>query len=141
MKKLAILLPLVLSGCVQVGHYQGIVKTPPPESLRGYWQNINSHGLVSKQATGSLIIDAEGNTLDCRQWQRVIVKPGKVALLSHRYVNVNQALRVMPLKLEREILYYDGMQLKKVTQLTTECQSALEANTNRLASDIVTPSN
>lgn len=127
MKKWMLLGALTLTGCAQITQYQQAVKTPAPASLQGYWQtNGPQRGLISDRATANLIITAEGDTLDCRQWQRVIAKPGKLTLLSGQYVNVNKQLRVMPLELEGDELHYDKLTLKKVTQPTVECQQALE---------------
>ncbi|QHM75115.1 hypothetical protein C7M52_01064 [Mixta theicola] len=127
MKKWMLLGALALTGCAQITQYQQAVKTPAPASLQGYWQTSGPQsGLVSDQAIGSLIISAQGDTLDCRQWQRVIAKPGKLTLLNGQYVNVNKQLRVMPLELEGEVLHYDKLKLKKVDRPTLECQQALE---------------
>ena len=127
MKKWMLLGALALTGCAQINHYQQAVKTPAPANLQGYWQTTGpQRGLISDRAMGSLIITAAGDTLDCRQWQRVIAKPGKLTLLNGEYVNVNKQLRVMPLELEGSELHYDKLTLKKVDQPTVECQQALE---------------
>ncbi|OON40569.1 hypothetical protein BTJ39_09205 [Izhakiella australiensis] len=116
---------MLLSGCVQLTNYASAVKTPPPAALVGNWQTFGPQsGLVSDEAIGSLLIDAEGNTLDCRQWQRVIAKPGKVSRIDGELVNVNQQLRVMPLKLEGNELHYDDLVMRKVNKPTLECQQA-----------------
>ncbi|MBD8213358.1 lipoprotein YedD [Erwinia persicina] len=117
---------LTLSGCAQLADYASAVKTPPPATLVGNWQTFGPQsGLVSDQAQASLIITAEGDTLDCRQWQRVIAKPGKVTFFNGEWVNVNQQLRVMPLALEGTELHYDKLVMQKVAQPTAECQKAL----------------
>ncbi|GLR11018.1 hypothetical protein COO59_15890 [Mixta theicola] len=127
MKKWMLLGALALTGCTQINQYQQAVKTPAPANLQGYWQTTGpQHGLISDRALGSLIITAEGDTLDCRQWQRVIAKPGKLTLLNGEYVNVNKQLRVMPLELDGNELRYDKLTLKKMDQPTIECQQALE---------------
>lgn len=118
---------LSLSGCAQLPDYASAVKTPPPAGLVGNWQTFGPQsGLVSDQAKASLIITAEGDTLDCRQWQRVIAKPGKVTHFNGQWVNVNNAVRVMPLEQEGTELHYDKLVLQKVGQPTAECQKALE---------------
>ncbi|WP_380178894.1 lipoprotein YedD [Kalamiella sp. sgz302252] len=118
---------IALSGCAQIPNYQSAVKTPPPASLVGNWQTFGPQkGLVSKEATASLIITAQGDTLDCRQWQRVIAKPGKITQFSGDWVNVNNEVRVMPLELEGDKLHYDKLVLQKVQQPTAECQQALK---------------
>lgn len=127
MKKWMLLGALALTGCAQINQYQQAVKTPAPANLQGYWQTTGpQRGLISDRAMGSLIISAEGDTLDCRQWQRVIAKPGKLTLLNGKYVNVNKQLRVMPLELDGDELHYDKLTLKRVEQPTLECQQALE---------------
>lgn len=119
---------LLLSGCAQITHYEDVIKTPPPASLVGNWQTLGpQRGLVDERATGSLIIGAQGDTLDCRQWLRVIVRPGKLTLQDDVWVNVTRQLRVMPVKLAAGRLYYDGLVLQKVTAPAPACQQALVA--------------
>lgn len=127
MKKWIVLAAVALSRCAQINSYSDAVKTPAPAALQGNWQTVGPQSkLISGQALGSLIITADGDTLDCRQWQRVIAKPGKLTRLSDRWVNVNRQSRVMPLVLENGELQYDGLRLRKVEQPTVECQQALE---------------
>lgn len=118
---------VTLAGCADIPNYQSAVKTPPPANLAGNWQSMGPQkGLVSKEAIASLMITAEGDTLDCRQWQRVIAKPGKVTQLDGDWVNVTNQVRVMPLELEGTQLHYDKLVLQKVQQPTAECQQALD---------------
>lgn len=118
---------VTLSGCAQLPDYASAVKTPPPAALVGNWQTFGPQkGLVSNEAKASLMISKEGDTLDCRQWQRVIAKPGKVTQFDGKWVNVNNQMRVMPLKLEGSELHYDKLVLQKVAQPTAECQKALD---------------
>ncbi|MEW5289922.1 MULTISPECIES: lipoprotein YedD [Erwinia] len=129
MKKwmLAAAVAVVLSGCARIPNYQSAVKTPPPVDLVGNWQSMGPQkGLVSKEATASLFISASGDTLDCRQWQRVIAKPGKVTQFSGDWVNVNNEGRVMTLALSGRELHYDKLVLQRVGQLTPACQDALK---------------
>lgn len=120
----------LLSGCAQLESYTSAVKTPPPAELAGYWQTTGPQkGLVSPEARASLIIMADGNTLDCRQWQRVIAKPGKLTQLGGDWVNINNQSRAMDLELEGGKLHYDKLTLSRTQQLTAECQQAL----NRLS--------
>ncbi len=126
MKKWILAGTVALAGCVQIPNYQGAVKTPPPANLVGNWQTMGPQkGLVSKDAVASLIITAQGDTLDCREWQRVIAKPGKVTLLSGDWVNVNNEVRVMPLELDGNEMHYDKLVLQRVHQPTPGCQNAL----------------
>lgn len=126
----------VLSGCAQLEDYASAVKTPPPAALVGNWQTMGPQkGLVSPDARASLIITASGDTLDCRQWQRVIAKPGKITLLGGDWTNVNDQSRVMPLELEGSELHYDKLTLSKVNQPTAECQQALSRLFNPAGED------
>lgn len=128
MKKwmLAAAAALVLSGCARIPNYQSAVKTPPPASMVGNWQTFGPQsGLINKEAVASLIINAAGDTLDCRQWQRVIAKQGKVTQFSGDWVNVNSEARVMTLDLQGTALHYDKLVLQRVNQPTPECQDAL----------------
>lgn len=125
MKKWIVVAALALSGCAQINDYEEAVKTPAPAQLEGNWQTVNASGLINDRAIGSLIISAQGDTLDCRQWQRVIAKPGKLTRLNGDYVNVTRQLRVMPLELETGELHYDDLVLRKVDKPTLECQQAL----------------
>lgn len=128
MKKWIVFCAVALSGCTQITNYDQAVKTPAPVTLQGSWQSVGPQsGLISDQAVASLLITAEGDTLDCRQWQRVIAKPGKLTVLDDDYVNVNKQLRVMPLELEGTTLHYDGLKLRKMDHPTAECQQALDA--------------
>jgi hypothetical protein len=127
MKKWMVLAALALSGCAQINNYETAVKTPAPAELQGYWQTVGpQRKLISDQAMGSLIIGAQGDTLDCRQWQRVIAKPGKLTRLDDQWVNVTRLVRVMPLRLNNGELRYDGLRMRKVDRPTVECQQALK---------------
>jgi len=127
MKKWMLIATLALGGCAQINDYENAVQTPAPANLQGNWQTVGPQsGLISGQATGSIIINADGSTLDCRQWQRVIAKPGKLTRLNGNYVNVTRQLRVMPLDVDNGELSYDGLTLRKVARPTVECQQALE---------------
>lgn len=127
MKKWMLIAALALSGCAQINDYENAVQTPAPADLQGDWQTVGPQSsLLSGQAIASLIINADGSTLDCRQWMRVIAKPGKLTRLNGDYVNVTRRIRVMPLVVDNSELNYDGLTLRKVASPTTECQQALE---------------
>lgn len=128
MKKIAIIGALLaLSGCVQVDNYQDVVKHPVPASLAGYWQTKGPQSkLVSPEAIASLVVTPLGDTLDCRQWQRVIAVPGKVMLRSDDFYNVTSKLDIYSLERDGSLLEYDGMTLERVTRPTVECADALE---------------
>jgi len=127
MKKWMLIAALALGGCAQINDYENAVQTPAPAELQGNWQTVGPQsGLVSDQAIGSLLITAEGTTLDCRQWQRVIAKPGKLTRLNGDYVNVTRQMRVMPLNVDNGELEYDGLTLRKVERPTLECQQAMK---------------
>ncbi|KDA93408.1 lipoprotein YedD [Pantoea agglomerans] len=127
MKKWMLIAALALSGCAQINDYENAVQTPAPADLQGTWQTVGPQSsLISDKAIASVIINADGSTLDCRQWMRVIAKPGKLTRLSGDYVNVTRQVRVMPLVVENGELSYDRMILRKVARPTVECQQALE---------------
>ncbi len=90
---------LTLAGCVQVDNYQEVIKHPVPSQLAGYWQSKGPQSaMVSPEAIATLVVTPEGDTLDCRQWQRVIAVPGKIMLRSDDYYNVTRKLDVYPLE-------------------------------------------
>ena len=127
MKKWMLIAALALSGCAQINDYENAVQTPAPADLQGTWQTVGPQSsLISDKAIASVIINADGSTLDCRQWMRVIAKPGKLTRLSGDYVNVTRQVRVMPLVVENGELSYDRMTLRKVARPTVECHQALE---------------
>lgn len=127
MKKWMLIAALALSGCAQINDYENAVQTPAPAELQGTWQTVGPQSsLISDKAIASVIINADGSTLDCRQWMRVIAKPGKLTRLSGDYVNVTRQMRVMPLVVENGELSYDRMTLRKVARPTVECQQALD---------------
>ncbi|MCX3309275.1 lipoprotein [Pantoea vagans] len=127
MKKWMLIAALALSGCAQINDYENAVQTPAPAELQGNWQTVGPQSnLISGQAMASLIINADGSTLDCRQWMRVIAKPGKLTRLNGDYINVTRRIRVMPLVVDNSELNYDGLTLRKVARPTVECQQALE---------------
>jgi hypothetical protein len=130
MKKIAIAGALLaLTGCVQVDNYQDVIKHPVPEHLAGYWQSKGPQSkLVSPEAIATLVVTEEGDTLDCRQWQRVLAVPGKIMLRSDQYYNVTSKLDIYPLEREGSTLEYDGMELQKVDRPTVECADYLSKN-------------
>ena len=74
---------------------------------------------------GSLIVTRDGDTLDCRQWQRVIAVPGKLMLRDADVYNVTDKLDVYAVKRDGNTLKYDGMTLQRVERPTVECAAAL----------------
>lgn len=130
MKKVALVGALLaLTGCVRVDDYTAVVKTPAPVELAGYWQSAGPQSaLVSPEAVASLIITREGDTLDCRQWQRVIARPGKLTLRGDDLYNVTAVLDVYRIKQESAKLNYDGMTFTRVEKPTAECTAFLLKN-------------
>ncbi len=90
MKKLAIAGALMLlAGCAEVENYNNVVKNPRAGLAGGLLADQRAATcVVSPEAIGSLIVTKEGDTLDCRQWQRVIAVPGKLTLMSDDLTNV-----------------------------------------------------
>lgn len=130
MKKIVMVGALMaLTGCVQVDNYQDVVKHPVPADLAGYWQSKGPQSkMVSPQAIATLVVTKEGDTLDCRQWQRVVAVPGKIMLRSDDFYNVTRKLDVYQLDREGNTLEYDGMELQRVDRLTVECAQYLTKN-------------
>ncbi|NDJ58096.1 lipoprotein [Enterobacteriaceae bacterium 4M9] len=128
MKKILTILALLgLSGCVQVDKYSEVVKSPAPANLAGYWQSQGPQSeLVSPQAIASLIVTPEGDTLDCRQWQRVIALPGKLMVRDGDWYNVTVKREVYSAKVNADTLEYAGMTLKRVERPTAECADWLD---------------
>ncbi|MTH48016.1 lipoprotein YedD [Intestinirhabdus alba] len=128
MKKLAIAgALLVLAGCAEVDNYDAVVKTPAPAGLVGYWQTQGpQRKLVSPEAIASLVVTREGDTLDCRQWQRVIALPGKLTTMSGDLTNVTVRRELYGVEREGNTLEYDGMTLRRVAQPTVACAAVLE---------------
>ena len=129
MKKWIVLAAVALSGCAQINSYSDAVKTPAPAALQGNWQTVGPQSkLISGQALGSLIITADGDTLDCRQWQRVIALPGKLMKRSDDYYNVTSKLEIYSMERDGAELEYAGMTLHRVDRPTQECADYLAAN-------------
>jgi hypothetical protein len=83
---------------------------------------------VSPEAIATLVVTEQGDTLDCRQWQRVIAVPGKIMLRSDDYYNVTSKLDIYPLERDGNTLEYDGMELQRVDRPTVECADYLTKN-------------
>ncbi|NTX71710.1 lipoprotein [Lelliottia amnigena] len=130
MKKIVMVGALMaLTGCVQVDNYQDVVKHPVPADLAGYWQSKGPQSkMVSPQAIATLVVTKEGDTLDCRQWQRVVAVPGKIMQRSDDFYNVTRKLDVYQLEREGNTLEYDGMELQRVDRPTVECAQYLTKN-------------
>lgn len=130
MKKIVMVGALMaLTGCVQVDNYQDVVKHPVPAHLAGYWQSKGPQSkMVSPQAIATLVVTEEGDTLDCRQWQRVVAVPGKIMLRSDDFYNVTRKLDVYQLEREGNTLEYDGIELQRVDRPTVECAQYLTKN-------------
>lgn len=130
MKKIAILGALLaLSGCVQVDNYNNVVKAPAPDNLVGYWQSEGPQSaMVSPEAIATLVVTKAGDTLDCRQWQRVIARPGKLMLHGEDYYNVTVRRDVYGIDRDNGRLDYDRMTLKRVDRPTQACADYLKKN-------------
>ncbi|MCT4712165.1 lipoprotein [Enterobacteriaceae bacterium H11S18] len=128
MKKVAGLVALLaLSGCVQVDDYREVVKAPAPAGFAGYWQSEGPQSeMVSPEAIATLVVTPQGDTLDCRQWQRVIAVPGRLTLRSGTLYNVTNKREIYDIEREGDRLEYAGMTLKRVDRLTQECADYLD---------------
>ncbi|MTD39287.1 lipoprotein [Erwinia sp. CPCC 100877] len=127
MKQLLLSLALVaLSGCVQVDNYNEVVKYPAPAGMAGYWQSLEPQSeMVSQEAVASLVVTPEGDTLECRQWQRLIALPGKLMQHSDALYNVTIKREVYGIERHGDTLEYAGMTLHRVERLTDECADYL----------------
>lgn len=79
---------------------------------------------MSPDAIASLIVTKNGDTTDCRQWQRVIATPGKLMQRDDQVYNVTSVLDVYPVERSGNTLQYDRMTLTRVDRLTAECEQA-----------------
>ena len=103
------------------------MKTPAPAGLEGYWQSKGpQRSLVSPEAIASLVVTKEGDTLDCRQWQRVIALPGTLTMISGDLTNVTVKRELDEIEREGNTLEYNGMTLQRVDRPTQECADALK---------------
>ncbi|WP_435953077.1 lipoprotein YedD [Dryocola sp. BD626] len=130
MKKFAMLAALLaLSGCVQVDDFGQVVKAPAPAGLAGYWQSEGPQSeMVSPEAIATLVVTPQGDTLDCRQWQRVIALPGKLMVRSGSLYNVTQKRDIYDVERDGDRLEYAGMNMKRVDRPTQECADYLARN-------------
>lgn len=120
---------LALAGCVQVDNYQNVVKVPAPAELEGFWQTKGPQSaMVSPEAIATFIVTKDGDTLDCRQWQRVIAEPGKLMKRDDQVYNVTSSLDIYPIERNGNSLEYDRMTLTRVDRLTPECEQAWKKN-------------
>ncbi len=120
---------LAMSGCAQVDNYKDVVKAPAPAGLAGYWQSQGPQSkLVSPEAIASFIVTEKGDTLDCRQWQRVIALPGKLMLRGGDLYNVTEKLEIYGVERTGDRLEYAGMELQRVQRPTQECADFLKAH-------------
>lgn len=120
---------LALGGCAQVDNYQEVVKAPAPAGLAGYWQSQGPQGkLVSPEAIASLIVTEQGDTLDCRQWQRVIALPGKLMQRGDDWYSVTRKVEIYALERHGDQIDYAGMALQRVAHPTKACADYLAAH-------------
>lgn len=109
----------------QVDRYEDVVKAPAPAGLAGFWQTKGPQSaMMSPDAIASLIVTKEGDTFDCRQWQRVIAQPGKLMNRDSEIYNVTASLDIYPVEREGNTISYDRMTLSRVERLTPECEKA-----------------
>lgn len=131
MKNWLLVAVLWLTGCTHIDNYQRAQQIDAPLKLQGVWQTIGPQkGLISPEARATLIIDKKGDTLDCREWQRVMTKSGKLIWVNHQIENLNQALRHRPLVLKGHVLHYDRLKLHRTQHLSQACQSAVQRSIN-----------
>ena len=118
---------LTLAGCVHDDTYQAVVKAPAPAGLEGFWQSKGPQSaMVSPEAIATFIVTKDGDTLDCRQWQRVIAVPGKLTLMSDDLTNVTVKRELYEVERDGNTIEYDGMTMERVDRPTAECAAALD---------------
>jgi len=123
---------LLLVGCAGVKDYSEVIAHPAPADLTGYWQSVGPQSeLVSPEALATLVVKPDGETLDCRQWQRVIAVPGKLTRQAEgqRWLNITEQQDVYSLARQDNQLKYAGMTMQRVSKPTMECAKALQAIT------------
>ena len=104
---------VALAGCVQVDRYEDVVKAPAPAGLAGFWQTKGPQSaMMSPDAIASLIVTKEGDTFDCRQWQRVIAQPGKLMNRDSEIYNVTASLDIYPIEREGNTISLPPLQVK-----------------------------
>lgn len=117
------LLAIALTGCAGRADYAEVIKTPAPNDLAGVWISSGPQStLVSPEAIASLIITRSGDTLDCRQWQRTIVRRGKLYLRDHQYYNVNDKNEDNEIDVSDGVMNFDRLTLRRADAPTAECQ-------------------
>ena len=128
MKKIAIFGALLaLAGCAPLHNYHEVVKAPAPAGLAGYWQSAGPQSaMISPEAMATLVITKEGDTLDCRQWLRVIALPGKLTKRGDDIYNVTTGLDMYEIDRDGGHIEYDRMTLKRVDRPTVECADYLQ---------------
>ncbi|WP_213992842.1 lipoprotein YedD [Sodalis sp. dw_96] len=130
MKKIFVtgLLATALAGCAGTANYAEVIKAPAPQELAGVWTTSGPQSwLVSPEAKASLIITRAGDTLDCRQWQRIIAKRGKLDRTGGEYYNVTFKNENYKIDLTGGEMKYDHMILHRVKTPTTECMAYLKS--------------
>lgn len=125
-KIIALTAALTLSGCMQINDYNAVVRAPAPADIAGYWQSVGPQSeMVSPEAIASLIITPDGDTLDCRQWQRTIATPGRLTQRDAALYNVTVKRDFSELERDENHLRYAGMTFGRVNAPTSECASYL----------------
>ncbi len=120
------LLAITLTGCAGTADYAEVIKAPAPPELAGVWTTAGPQSwLVSPEAVASLIITRSGDTLDCRHWQRIIARRGKLDWTGEQYYNVTVKNENYKIILADGQMTYDHMTLHRVKTPTVECRAYL----------------
>lgn len=118
-----LLLAAALSGCAGAPEYTKVVVAPAPPGYAGIWTSTTPQkALISPEAVASLIISRSGTTLDCRSWQRTIIRPGKLTARDARLYNINEKNELSALRLDRDVLHYGNLTLQRSASPTAQCQ-------------------
>lgn len=128
------LLAAALSGCAGALDFTKVVTAPAPQGMAGIWTTTTSQkSLVSPKAVASLIISRSGTTLDCRYWERTIVRPGKLTLRSGTLFNINNINEINKVTVNGDEMHYGRLTLHRMSALPEACQSYI----NRIGDDYV----
>lgn len=121
-----VLLAAALSGCAGAPEYTKVAAAPAPQGYAGIWTSTSPQkALISPEAVASLIISRSGTTLDCRSWQRTIIRPGKLTSRDARLYNINEKNEISALRLDHDVLHYGNLTLQRSASPTAQCQQLI----------------
>lgn len=115
---------LTLSGCAGYPGYKEVAQTPAPQGIAGVWMSTGPQKtLVDPAALATLIVNRAGDTLDCRQWQRTLVRYGKLTWRGDALFNVNDKNEYNKITRTGDVIHYGSLTMRRVEKPTVECQA------------------